>query len=41
MNILALDTSMGACSAALLRRDGDARWFSRGPRGWRAAMPKR
>ncbi len=25
MNILALDTSMGACSAALLRRDGTAR----------------
>jgi tRNA threonylcarbamoyladenosine biosynthesis protein TsaB len=25
MNILALDTSMGACSAALLRRNGEAR----------------
>lgn len=25
MNILALETSMGACSAALLKRDGDAR----------------
>ena len=25
MNILALDTSMGACSAALIKRDGDAR----------------
>jgi tRNA threonylcarbamoyladenosine biosynthesis protein TsaB len=25
MNILALDTSMGACSAALVTRDGDAR----------------
>ncbi|MGE3529315.1 MAG: tRNA (adenosine(37)-N6)-threonylcarbamoyltransferase complex dimerization subunit type 1 TsaB [Methyloceanibacter sp.] len=42
MNILALDTSMGACSAALITRDGDARRvFARAekmPRGHAEAL---